>query len=173
MTFKELRKRYSQQQESLTIEEEANPRLALLLQRLRNKPFWIWSSVEKHKQQHASTKGNCCFNHIIGLPKKDGIPMPMFDYEKIVCDALLKEDGNFKDRHIWIKKATGLGITEIFLRIILWFAIKDNAFNGKQVVIVTGPNWQIAISLIKRIKAIFLRHLITFSNKETVLYWLT
>jgi hypothetical protein len=104
-------------------------------------------------------------NHIVGLPLKDNVPMPMFDYEKIVYDCLITDN----QKLLWIKKATGLGITELFLRIIVWLATKDNAFNNKQVVIVTGPNWQIAITLIKRIKAIFLRHLITFNNKETVL----
>jgi len=168
MTFKELRKRYSRQQPSLTVEdnkkEVANPRLALLLQRLRNKPFWIWDKSE-HMHQHSLTKGNCCFNHIIGLPQKDGIAMPMFDYEKIIFDSLIVDN----QKLLWIKKATGLGITELFLRIIIWLATKDDAFANKQVVIVTGPNWQIAIALIKRIKAIFLKHLITFTNKETVL----
>jgi hypothetical protein len=171
MTFKDLQKLISssssqqqQEQEEESSIEKYNPRLSLLLSRLRNKPFYIWDKSE-HSKRHELTKGNCCFNHIIGLPKKDGIPMPMFDYEKIIYDCLITNN----QKLLWIKKATGLGITEFMLRMIVWLATKDDAFNGKQVVIVTGPNWQIAITLIKRLKALFLRHLITFSNKETVL----
>ena len=37
-----------------------------------NKPFWI-SDISQHKKADIANKGACCFNHIIGLPKKDGI----------------------------------------------------------------------------------------------------
>ncbi|HEU4824434.1 MAG TPA: hypothetical protein VFS97_13500 [Nitrososphaeraceae archaeon] len=33
--------------------------------------------------------GNCCFNNIIGLPKKDSIEKPLFGYEQILYRALL------------------------------------------------------------------------------------
>jgi hypothetical protein len=36
---------------------------------LLNKPFWIWN-VEEHKKEDIKTNGECCFNHIIGLPIK-------------------------------------------------------------------------------------------------------
>jgi hypothetical protein len=39
--------------------------LALLLC-LRDKPFWIWDT-KQHKQEDIKTKGDCCFNHIIGF----------------------------------------------------------------------------------------------------------
>jgi hypothetical protein len=41
----------------------------------RDKPFWI-SDVKEHKKADIANKGACCFNHIIGLPKKDGIEKP-------------------------------------------------------------------------------------------------
>ena len=47
-----------------------------LFERLRDKPFWIWDIAE-HKRQDIVNKGECCFNHIIGLPKKDNIEKPM------------------------------------------------------------------------------------------------
>lgn len=50
------------------------------------------------------TKGSCCFNQIIGLPTKNGHDQPFFDYEKQLFDVLQQY------KHIWIKKATGLGI---------------------------------------------------------------
>jgi hypothetical protein len=110
-----------------------------LLTRLRDKPFWIASEVQ-HKERDRTNKGDCYFNHTIGLPTKDGIEKPMFDYEKLLYDALIhprfmnhhsaptsdqyyhryydsrpencKEQNNitypFKEKHLWVKKATGL-----------------------------------------------------------------
>ena len=46
----------------------------------RDRPFWI-EKIEAHKSEDIRTKGNCCFNHIIGLPKKDGIEHKIYDYE--------------------------------------------------------------------------------------------
>jgi hypothetical protein len=56
-----------------------------LFERLKDKPFWIWDK-EQHMQEYARTDGDCCFNHIIGLPTKEAIEKPMFDYEKIPYD---------------------------------------------------------------------------------------
>lgn len=42
-----------------------------LNERLKNKVFWIWSP-QKHNQKTLKQKGDCCFNHIIGLPKEEG-----------------------------------------------------------------------------------------------------
>jgi hypothetical protein len=52
---------------------------------------------------------------ITGLPTKDGIEKPIFDYQELLYEALLLSDfcnplnHEFKDKHLWIKKATGLG----------------------------------------------------------------
>jgi hypothetical protein len=45
-----------------------------------------------NKQQDIRTKGDCCFNHIIGLPRKEGKQNLMFDYEKLLYDALLNPE---------------------------------------------------------------------------------
>ena len=85
---------------------------------LKGLPFWIWDK-EEHRQQASSTKtnGNCCFNHVVGLPTKDKREFPLFDYEQLLYDSLLTNEGsfnfNFKDKHLWVKKATGLGVTEL------------------------------------------------------------
>jgi hypothetical protein len=42
-------------------------------------PIWLYQ--QQHRQEDIKTKGDCCFNHIIGLPKKDGHRKPLFDYE--------------------------------------------------------------------------------------------
>jgi hypothetical protein len=64
MTFKELKKRITINQ---SIQQQQQVQL---FTKLKNKPFWIWN-IEEHKLQDL-TNGDCCFNHIIGLPKKDG-----------------------------------------------------------------------------------------------------
>jgi hypothetical protein len=136
---------------------------------LTNKPFWIWNQ-DSHRQQFINSKGQCCFNHIIGLPVKDKKEHPLYDYEKLLFDKLFTNGRSFRDKHLWILKSTGLGITEFFLRIIGWLCVKDDSLKGSQVCIVTGPRVELSITLIDRLKAIFYNKLgIVFQNKETVL----
>jgi hypothetical protein len=76
----------------------------------------------------------------------------------------------FKDKHVWIKKATGLGVTEFFLRFMAWLCLRNNDYRNSQMCIVTGPNIDIAIKLIKRMKGLSEHKIgLTFANKETVL----
>jgi hypothetical protein len=77
LTFKDLKKIVSLQ----TIQQQTR-----LFERLQNKPFWIWN-VKEHKEEDVITNGDCCFNHIIGLPQKDGDDKPLYDYEKIIFDS--------------------------------------------------------------------------------------
>jgi hypothetical protein len=154
--FKDLQKLVSQQQQ----EKACND----LYDRLINKPFWIWDK-EQHKQEDINTNGECCFNHIIGLPQKDGIDKPLYDYEQIIYDSL-----NAGSKHLWIKKATGLGVSEFMLRFMAWLCLKDNALSGSQMCIVTGPRIDLAIALIDRMKALFKdKALLAFATKETVI----
>ncbi len=89
-----------------------------------------------YRQEDIITKGDCCFNHIIGLPTKDDIEKPMFDYQEELFDSLFdsSSDDSFssriKNKHLWVKKATGLGITELVLRIMLWLCLKDDSFQS-------------------------------------------
>ena len=77
---------------------------------------------------------------------------------------------NFKHKHLWVKKATGLGVTEFFLRLMAWLCLRNDDYRNSQMCIVTGPNIDIAIKLIKRMKALFeLKLHVTFDSKETVL----
>jgi Terminase RNaseH-like domain len=170
MTIKDLQKLIiEKQREGVTSSE-----LARIIERIRNKPFWIWD-LEEHKQADAQHNGRCCWNHVVGLPKKNGGQKPMFSYEKLLYDALLNPDltiaadAKFKDKHVWVKKATGLGITEFFLRLMAWLSLKDDRLSGSQMVIVTGPNIDISIKLIRRLKALLSPFNIHFADKETVL----
>jgi hypothetical protein len=66
--------------------QEESPEMQALKSKLTSKPFWIFFS-EKHREQNnprnLNTGGYCCFNHIIGLPKKNGIEHQLYDYEKL------------------------------------------------------------------------------------------
>jgi hypothetical protein len=107
-----------------------------LFERLQNKPFWIWDR-NQHKQEDVRTNGYCCFNHIIGLRSKDTVDKPLYDYEKIIFDSLATHHGNSNSKHLWINKATGLGISEFMLRFMAWLCLKDNTLSGSQMCIVT------------------------------------
>ena len=142
---------------------------------LRGLPFWIWN-IDEHRSEYAKTDGFCCMQHVIGLPEKDGIPKPMFDYEKTLYEALMINESHnplnhaFKHKHLWVLKSTGLGVTEFFLRVMAWLALRNDDYRNSQMVIVTGPNQDIAIKLIRRMKALFEPKLgITFDSKETAL----
>jgi primosomal protein N' len=91
----------------------------------------------------------------------------------LLYEALLSPDfcnplnHDFKDKHLWIKKATGLGVTEFFLRFMAWLCLRNNDYRNSQMCIVTGPNIDTAIKLIKRMKGLFERKIgLTFANKE-------
>jgi hypothetical protein len=181
LTFKEIPKVIESQSDSSIGKSNQ------ILQCLKGKPFWYWKDSYIHKKNDIKYKGECCFNHQIGLPKKDGIEKPFFDYEKELYKALMipgylnsnpklhSVDSNnimypFKEKHLWIKKSVGLGVTEFMLRFMAWLCLKDDDYRNSQMVIVTGPNQELAIKLIKRMKGLFLDKLgVTFDSKETVL----
>ena len=72
-------------------------------------------------------------------------------------------------KHLWIKKATGLGITEFMLRYMAWRCLKDDSLKGSQTCIVTGPRIDMAVGSIARLKTLFTeRGLVTFDTKENV-----
>jgi len=56
---------------------------------------------------------------------------------------------SFKEKHLWIKKSTGLGCSEFFLRLMAWLCLYNDDYQNAQMVIVTGPNQELAIKLIK------------------------
>jgi hypothetical protein len=48
----------------------------------------------------------------------------------IIFDSLVAQNGN---KHLWIKKATGLDISEFMLRFIARLCLKDNTLSGSQM----------------------------------------
>lgn len=116
------------------------------LTRFRAKPFWIFDKQEHEQARKTLGKDNCCFNHIIGMPVRDGTEMEMFDYEKEIYDSLQNYD------RIWIKKSRGLGVTEFFLRYMAWLCVKDNKMRNSQMAIVVGPNAKLGTDLLTRFR---------------------
>ena len=111
------------------------------LEDFKDKPFYCWDTSFTHK-------ANCCFNHLVGLPfeSKSGEIKPLFPYEYDIFQALQTY------KHLWIKKATGLGVSEFIIRIMLWLCVKDDDYKGMKMCIVTGPNMDIAKTLIRRMR---------------------
>lgn len=122
---------------------------------LKGLPFYNWE-----KPENIST-----FNHVIGLPLKDDRPMPLFDYEQMLFDTLQS------NKHVWIKKATGLGVTEFMLRYMAWLCFAGSNQQNSQMCIVTGPRIELAITLIDRMKRLFSLHqtTVSFDSKQTVI----
>ena len=151
------------------------------LEQLKGLPFYAWqnsenisdfnhaigssSSYPKSHNVSKSERLSITFNDAVGLPQKDGQPMPLFDYEQLLFNELQSH------KHVWIKKATGLGITEFILRYVAWLCLKDNTLRGSQMCIVTGPRIELAITLIDRMKGLFKNRefISVFDSKETVL----
>lgn len=117
---------------------------------LKGLPFYDWpvtNDASKLIQSINSNTGST-FNHAIGLPQKDGIAYPLFDYEQMLFDTLQS------NKHVWIKKATGLGVTEFMLRYMAWLCFNGHSVTNSQMCIVTGPRIELAITLIDRMSLV-------------------
>jgi late competence protein required for DNA uptake (superfamily II DNA/RNA helicase) len=73
----------------------------------------------------------------------------------MIYASLVTQNGEANNKHLWIKKATGLGVSEFMLRFMAWLCLKDNSLAGSQMYIVTGPRIDLAIALIDRMKKLF------------------
>jgi hypothetical protein len=186
-----------------------------LLNRSRNRVFYCCGWKNNTKNRFTP----CCWNHLIGLPRKGNKEYPLFDYEKEIIRSLLEpsylnirqstnedykwyqeqwklfEEGkgpykneSFKaanDRilrernnrliypqkvdHLAIVKATGLGLTTLITRYILWCSMKDDKWKGTDVIILTGPNQKLSNDIITLMKNIFLPFGITFDTSVSTL----
>lgn len=113
----------------------------------RGLPFWLWDIPRRdHSIKAREKRGNCCFNHRIGLPKKDGVEQPIFPWQRTIFDAYEEHKYN------WILKATGLGVTEFTLRYILWKATHSSIWERALVGVITGPRIDLARQSINRMR---------------------
>ena len=133
MTLQNLNKildKYEQQQLGIA-STPSSPQQQLEL--LKGLPFYTeWQAAPPSVQKEAQ-KSSLSFNHVIGLPRKNGQELPLFDYERLLFNTLENH------KHVWIKKATGLGITEFMLRYIAWHCVKDNSLDAKGLKCVLSP----------------------------------
>jgi Terminase large subunit, T4likevirus-type, N-terminal len=113
-----------------------------------DKPFWI-TNKEKHDLEFLITNGHCCFNHLIGLPVKNNKEYPIFDYE---LDVVNKIENH---RNIWIKKASGIGATELILRYLTRKILVNNDLQYKSVFIVSGTYMHHSNELKARMENLF------------------
>jgi hypothetical protein len=81
------------------------------------------------------------FNEIIGLPIKNNKDYPIFDYELDVIDRTEKH------RNIMIKKASGIGATELILRFLTWKILVNNELEHRLIMIVSGTYQQHAFDV--------------------------
>jgi hypothetical protein len=142
LTFKDLKTQLSKLQPSA---EDLR-----VFERLRNKPFWIWDQ-EQHRKEDIKTNGDCCFNHIIGLPVKNGKEYPFFDYEELIFNTI---EAN---QNIWIKKARGLGVTTFLIRYLAWKILTSSQLDGQSIFIISGTREEFANYVKKKMEQLFER----------------
>jgi hypothetical protein len=145
--------------------DQQSPRLSNLLLRLRGREFWI-SDIEQHKLEYKRSNGDCCFNHIIGLPVKPstGEVKPIFPYESDLTELLSRK------KRLAILKATGLGITEcITIRWLIWNCVVNLDWKDSQAVVINSPRIQQSIDIVTRMKKLFANHNVYFNSKSTIL----
>src|SRR5262245_6187054 len=127
------------------------------IREIKGKTFWIDDPIAHEQLFDYPYRGaaKCCFNHMIGMPVKDGKEKPIFDYEMELFHYLEKGKEDERYKHIWLKKARGLGITEFLLRYMGFLALSSDQYRNTRFVIVTGPKQRIAEDLIRRMKNLY------------------
>lgn len=138
---------------------------------LTNLPFWINDPTE-HSHIFDETQEQCCFNHYVGLPEKYGDRLPLFDFQ--VHEQYKGQPGIFhafeKHNAIYVLKATGIGFSELTLRYMCWkaFTGAQHQYKNSHMIIVTGPNHELATKQITRIRNMFRDRLeVEFSSEKT------
>jgi hypothetical protein len=110
------------------------------------------SNDEERLIQDCKGKTFLEFNEVIGLPRKNDKEYPIFDYEIDILKAIRN------NQHVWIKKARGLGVTEIVLRYLAWECLSTNRLNNKSIFIVSGTREEFANLLKERLADLFMRN---------------
>lgn len=141
-----------------------------LLDILKGKPFWRWELTEdEHHEEWLRTWGKCCFCHIVGLPDKHGVRIPLYPKQKEFCDILdarWSDDDQYAIANglvglpiYWaliIIKSTGVGATHLKLLYYAWKCVFNDYYRGSLFALVTGPSIVLAIDAINRFKFLFI-----------------
>ena len=133
---------------------------------------------DKHYNQDMENS-YCCFNHAIGLPRKFGIPKPIFDYEILMHYYqylyLWKDLNGVEHRGVkrmaWLK-ARGLGGTSYNVRNMAWLCTRNDDLRDSYMAILTGPRITLAIDILSRMKSIFYNKLGVIFPYNNITLWL-
>jgi len=120
----------------------SDPMYKKLIEDVNRTEFWC-------KDPNSTNRDHCCFNHIIGLPVKNGKEHPIYDYEEDIIDRVEN------NQHIWIKKSRGIGATELMLRYLSWRCLSTNDLTGQSIFIISGTREDFANNLKIRLEELF------------------
>ena len=123
----------------------------------------VWEAIQKEHEDELvdfpEYRGLTFQQFWEALPYK----LEYFDYEEELTTILET------NKKLFVKKATGLGITEWTIRWIAWNCLKDDKWKDTQVdvtgVIITGANQDLTNKVIGRMKSLFNHE---FKTKESV-----
>jgi hypothetical protein len=124
-----------------------------------NKREWTPEEFEEFKQKQIELE-----THVIN----DKHSNMSVTHQNFLAERQRRLTYPFKNKHVWIKKSTGIGATEFLIRIMVWLATRDNQLSGTNMCIVIGPRVETSIGIINRIKKLFEPHGIFFDSKQTV-----
>ena len=122
----------------------------------RGKPFWVSNHNFK----------DCCFNCIIGWPRKNDTAFPIFDYDELIFNTIEQ------NQNIWIKKARGIGVTTFLIRYLVWKVLYSNELDGKSIFIISGTREEFANYVKKKMEDLFFPRFpnVVFDSKYTELW---
>ena len=131
---------------------------------LKDKPFWIWDKQE-HLKLAIETNQQCCAQHIIGLPRKNSKEYPLFDYEKLIFDAIEN------NQNIWILKSRGIGVTTFMIRYFAWKILSSSELDNKSIFIVSDTREEHANYIKEKLEQLFENFIppVNFESKYTEL----
>ena len=160
-------KKNQQDQNSITTGNFSQEQISIL----SKLPFWINDPTE-HSNICNDTNEQCCFNHYVGLPWKYGDRLPLFDFQ--IAEQYKGKPSIFtafeNNSCIYVLKATGIGFSELTIRYMCWKAHTGpiHQYQNSQMVIVTGPNVELATKQITRIRNLYDDILgVQFSSEKT------
>lgn len=151
---------YQQHQKLRQFQQRSQSSSALDI--LKDKPFWIWDKQE-HFKQAVETNQNCCMQHIVGLPRKNNKEFPLFDYQKLIFDAIEN------NQNIWILKSRGIGVTTFMIRYFAWKILSSSELDDKSIFIVSGTREEHANYIKEKLEQLFESFPVTFESKYTEL----
>ena len=100
---------------------------------------------------------------IWGLPRKNNKEYPLFDYEKLIFDAIEN------NQNIFILKSRGIGVTTFMIRYFAWKILYSSELDNKSIFIVSGTREEHANYIKEKLEALFENFPVTFESKYTEL----